>query len=291
MKQVIETEKLKKHFGQTKAVDGVSFDVKKGEILGFLGPNGAGKTTVIRCLMDFIRPDSGEVKIFGENPTVNSSWLKSRIGYLASSPRIYEHWTGQEHIELIKKIRNVGQYPNKLINELDFDPKKKSGQLSTGNKQKLALILSLMANPELLIMDEPTLGLDPILQNKIYDILRGIKEKGKTILISSHNLHEVEKICDRVVIIKEGKIVAIEDVDQIKKRHLYLVKINLKKDLGEKIFSKIENITVEKKYDHYLELSVKGDINPLLEIISKENIKDIEISHADLEEIFLEYYK
>lgn len=291
MKSIIEIKNLKKYFGQTKAVDDVSFEVKKGEILGFLGPNGAGKTTVIRCLMDFIRPDSGEIKIFGKQPSKHSSELKEKIGYLASSPRIYDHWNGKKHLELISKIRKINNYPNKLIDELEYEPEVKTANLSTGNRQKLALILSLIAKPELLIMDEPTLGLDPILQNTIYQILEKIKKDGRTILMSSHNLHEVEKVCDRVVIIKKGKIVAVESVDQIKKKHLYSIKVNFKEEFSEKDFSQLENVEIENRYDHQLELTTKGDINALIEKISNYQIKDIEIAHADLEKIFLEFYK
>ncbi len=291
MKEVVKIKDLKKHFGKVKAVDGVSFDVKKGEILGFLGPNGAGKTTTIRCMLDFIRPNSGSVEIFGKDVLTNTTNLKERIGYLASGPRLYESWTGRRHIDLIKEIRDIIKDPKELISRLNFDPNLKVANLSTGNKQKLALILSLMSDPDLMIMDEPTLGLDPILQNAIYEILEELKEEKKTIFLSSHNLHEVEKICDRVVIIKQGKIAAIEEVSEIKKKHIYTVRIDFKKDFKPTNYSNLKNVKVEKKYDHRMNLAVKGDINPLLKVLAKEKIKDVEINHADLEKIFLEFYK
>jgi len=274
-----------------KAVDDASFDVKKGEILGFLGPNGAGKTTTIKCMMNFISPNSGRVKIFGKNVRDSSTSSKEKIGYLASGPRLYESWTGREHIELIKNIRGIKKDPNELIGQLNFDPSLKVANLSSGNKQKLALILSLMSNPDLMIMDEPTLGLDPILQNSIYKILGNLKAKGKTIFLSSHNLHEVEKICDRVVIIKNGKIAAIEKVDQIKKKHIYSVQVNFRTDFTPDKFTSLKNVEIKKKFDHRMNLIVKGDINPLLKVLAKQKIKDVEINHADLEKIFLEFYK
>jgi ABC-2 type transport system ATP-binding protein len=293
MEKIVKIKKLKKYFGSTKAVDGVTFEVKRGEILGFLGPNGAGKTTTIRCLMNFISPNEGEIKIFNKNLNKHSTELKKRIGYLASSPRLFESWTGREHINLIKAIRKIKSDPKELISKLDYDPSLKVANLSTGNKQKLSLILSLMANPDLLIMDEPTLGLDPILQNTIYEILGELQKQGKTVLMSSHNLHEVEKICDRVVIIKQGQIVATEKVSQLKKRHLYSVKVEFRNgEFNKADFEKLKNVEIKKTHNnHRLDLTVKGDVNKLIKKLSSYDIKDININHADLEQIFLEFYK
>lgn len=231
---VIKIEGLKKYFGKVKAVDGISFDVNKGEIFGFLGPNGAGKTTAIRCMMDFLRPDKGKITILGQDAQKDSTKLKEQIGFLAGEVHLYNNWTGQEHINFIAKIRGSDDFAKELINKLDFDPTKKAKNLSSGNKQKLALILALMHQPQVLILDEPTLGLDPLLQNTIYEILQSQVQKGTTIFMSSHNLREVERICDRVCIVRQGKVAAIESIS---------------------------------------------------------NLKDLEITHTSLEEVFLEYYK
>jgi ABC-2 type transport system ATP-binding protein len=183
---VIQVKNLKKHFSahKVKAVDGVSFDVKKGEILGFLGPNGAGKTTTIRCMMDFLRADSGSVKILGKDSKKDSVELKSKIGYLSGDVRLYGKWSGEEHIRFVEKIRGKSETARKYADKLDLDLKKKFKTLSSGNKQKLGLVLALMDKPEVIIMDEPTVGLDPLLQNAIYDIFNELRDSGSTIFIS-----------------------------------------------------------------------------------------------------------
>ncbi len=217
---VIQIDNLKKYFGQTKAVDGISFEVKKGEIFGFLGPNGAGKTTTIRCMMDFLRPDEGTIEILGLDAQTDSPKLKGDIGFLSEEVNLYHNWTGQEHINLVKKIRGGGIDESDLIAKLDFNPQKKVKKLSLGNKQKLGLILALMHQPKILILDEPTTGLDPLLQQTIYEILQSEAQKGNTIFMSSHNLFEVERLCDRVCIIKNGKIVAIESIPEERRKKL-----------------------------------------------------------------------
>ncbi|TSC92557.1 MAG: antibiotic transport system ATP-binding protein, partial [Candidatus Berkelbacteria bacterium Licking1014_85] len=198
---VIQINNLKKHFGKIKALDGVDFEVNEGEIFGFLGPNGAGKTTTIRCIMDFINPTSGEINIFGRDSHKDSVELKKLIGYLPSENRLYSDWTGYDHVDFIAKLRGKDKIADILIKKLDYDPSRIVKHLSTGNRQKLSFILALINKPKLLILDEPTNGLDPLLQNKIYEILHDLQKEGTTILMSSHNLHEVEEICTRAAII------------------------------------------------------------------------------------------
>ena len=164
---VIRVQNLKKYFGKTRAVDEISFDVNEGEIIGFLGPNGAGKTTTIRCLMDFIRPTEGKIEILGLDAQKNSAQLKTDIGFLSSEADLYKSWTGAEHIHFLERVKGISRFDEELIKNLKFDPRKKVGALSTGNKQKLGIILALMHQPKLLVLDEPTVGLDPLLQNYI----------------------------------------------------------------------------------------------------------------------------
>ena len=225
MSSVIQIENLEKHFGLTKAVNGVSFEVKKGESFGFLGPNGAGKTTTIRCLMDFIRPSKGSITIFGLDAHKESVKLKQKIGYLPGNVKLYSKWTGYEHFSFVQDLRGKSKNLDELVQKLNYDPSIKFGNLSSGNKQKLGLILALMNEPELLVMDEPTVGLDPLLQNAIYQIINELKSNGTTVLISSHNLPEVEKICDRAGIIKQGKMVAIEDINDLGQKRLHKVEV------------------------------------------------------------------
>jgi len=286
----IEVRNLKKYFGQTHAVDDISFSVEKGEIFGFLGPNGAGKTTTIRCLMDFIRPSSGEISIFNENAQNDSAKLKNKIGFLPGNVRLYEGWTGEDHIKFIEGIRGKSKKVAELIGKLDFNPRIKTRHLSSGNKQKLGLILALMNNPELLIMDEPTIGLDPLLQNTIYEILEESKKNGTTIFMSSHNLPEVERLCSRVGIIKDGKIIALEDIDKLHAKKMHVVNLTFDGQFNKNDFN-FDGVEINEVLPNGLILNVKGDINILLKKLSGYRLKDINISHATLEEVFLEFYQ
>jgi ABC-2 type transport system ATP-binding protein len=290
VKNVIEIKDLKKYFGKVHAVDGISFEVKKGEVFGFLGPNGAGKSTTIRCLMDFIRPTDGSISVFGLDSNQDSVVLKEKIGYLSGNVRLFDKWTGWEHIRFVEGIRGKSKNVDELIEKLDFNPNKKFKQLSSGNKQKLGLILALMSDPELVVMDEPTVGLDPLLQNTIYEILNDLKKRGKTILISSHNLPEVERLCDRVGIIKQGKMVAVETLKELSGKRLHRVEVRFAEKVKPKDFEfdGVENI--EELPDGMI-FNVSGDLNPVLAKLAKYKVADMSITHADLEDVFLKFYE
>jgi ABC-2 type transport system ATP-binding protein len=287
---VIEVKDLKKYFGTVKAVDGISFSVEKGEIFGFLGPNGAGKTTTIRVMMDFLRKDSGQIKILEKDSQVDATKIKESVGYLAPQPRLYENWTGREHIEFVSKIRGGEKEAKILVEKFDFDVQKKVRVLSSGNRQKLSVILALMPKPKVLILDELTTGLDPILQNAVYETLEECKQKGTTIFLSSHNLPEVQRICDRAAIIKEGKLMAIEKIQELKQKHISDVRIVFDSDFKEADFI-LPGIKIKENFNHTLVLTTKRDINELLKVLSNYKIRDLEITHGGLEDVFLEFYK
>ncbi len=289
-KAVIKVKGLKKYYGKVKAVDGVSFEVQKGEILGFLGPNGAGKTTTIRCLLDFLRPDSGSINILGLDSHKDTVAIKQRVGYLPGNVRLYEKWTGEEHIKFVESISGKSDTARKYANRLGLDLSKKFKTLSSGNKQKLGLVLALMNKPELMIMDEPTVGLDPLLQNTIYEILGEMREAGTTIFISSHNLAEVEKICDRVGIIKNGKMVTVSKINELDIKKVHRVEARIKSKFAASDFE-FNGVTEAKKNGEVLMLTVEGHINPVIEKLAKYNLENVEITHASLEEVFLNYYK
>jgi len=289
--KAISFNKLKKHFGKVKAVDGITFDVDKGEIFGFLGPNGAGKTTTIRCMMDFIRPTNGSIKILGLDSVKDTVELKRKIGYLAPEPRLYDNLTGREHFELIEKIRGRGERKEELINKLGAEPIAKVKNLSTGNKQKISLVIALMHNPDIVILDEPTSGLDPLLQNTIYEILSDMGREGKTVFMSSHNLAEVEKICSRAAIIRAGKLVAVEDIKKLNVKRLYKVWVSYKNEKDLHGLRKIKGVEIETESENDIYLSVSGQIDPIVKYFAKKDIDDIRIEHAGLEETFLNFYK
>jgi ABC-2 type transport system ATP-binding protein len=287
---VIKINNLSKHYGSIKAVDGLSFSVKKGEIFGFLGPNGAGKSTTIRCLMGFTSPTSGEVEVLGYDMTRDSSIAKQSIGYLSGNVRLYDRWTGWEHIRFFESVRGKSSSVDQLIARFDFNPNLRFKQLSSGNKQKLGLILALMHEPEVIIMDEPTVGLDPLLQHEIHQTLLELRQKGATVLVSSHNMPEVELLCDRVAIIKKGELGAVESIKSISQMKLSKVEVRFVKKVPLSSL-RVENVQEIAEIDGGLTISVSGDINPLLAVIAKHLVRDIKINHAVLEDIFMKYYE
>jgi ABC-2 type transport system ATP-binding protein len=290
MINAIEVKNLKKYFGKVKALDGISFEVEQGEIFGFLGPNGAGKTTTIRLLMDFLRPTEGEIKLLGKDAKEDSVELKMQIGYLSPEDRLYKGWTGQEHVDFVRSVKGNSHKADKIAKDLELDLSRKVWQLSTGNKQKLSLVLAMMSDPDLLIMDEPTAGLDPILQERIYQMLDKIGHQGKTIFMSSHNLSEVEKVCSKVAIIKEGKLVATEHIADLKKKKMYSVMATFEGEFNSSVF-KMDGVEIKDEHKDFVELVVKGDINQVVRELSQYKLKDLEIQRATLEDIFLEFYK
>lgn len=285
----ISIKNLKKYFGKIKAVDGVSFTVEKGEIFGFLGPNGAGKTTAIRCMMDFIRPQSGEITIFDQDSRLHLS--REKIGYLIAGTNLVESWTGYDHLNYQESLCGRSKTLPDLMRKFSFDPRPRVKHLSTGNRQKLGLILALMNEPQLLIMDEPTYGLDPILQEEFYKIARELTKSGATVFMSSHNLPEVEKVCTRVAMIKSGKIITVQKISALEGKRVYSVYIAFEGKVPEKDELADQNTEIiDEIADGYL-ISVKGAIDPFVKKTAKYKIAALQITQANLEEIFMEFYK
>jgi len=289
METAIKVNNLKKHFGTTKAVDGISFEVSRGEIFGFLGPNGAGKTTTIRAMMDFIRPTSGKISILGKDVQQDSVYLKTKIGYLSDTARFYDHWTAGQHLNFQQSLRGRSKTLDDLLKKFGLNRKLRFSSLSSGNKRKLSIILALMNAPEVLILDEPTTALDPLLQNAFHQYLEDFAKEGGTVFMSSHNLSEVEKICDRVGIIKDGKMVAVEKISEMKLMKMYDVRFHAV-GVNPKLFED-KNTELVDHTDFLTVLKVRGDINPMIEKLSKLKVKDLEIVHVSLEDIFMEFYQ
>ena len=266
---------------------------RKGKSMVSLGPNGAGKTTTIRCMMDFLRPDDGQVTVFGKDAQADAVEIRQNVGFLPGEVHLYKNWTGKEHIDYVLQIRGVDDGVDEFVKTFKLDTSKKAGKLSSGNKQKLSLILALMHDPKLLILDEPTDGLDPLLQRELYKILRARVKKGTTVFFSSHNLPEVEKIADRVCILKEGKVVSIESIKDIRKKRIYSIRVEFKDSFNRSEFEEIEGNGVEitEEYNNTLTVNVKGDITKVLKTISKHDIADLEILHGSLEDTLFEFYK
>ena len=288
---ILKVKSLKKYFGKTKAVDGVSFEVEKGEIFGFLGPNGAGKTTTIRSILDFIRPTSGSIEIFDyKSDEANFHDSRAKIGHLIAGANLNELWTGQEHLDYQEGLHGKSKVVSDLVKRFSFNAKPKVRNLSTGNRQKLGLILALMNEPELLILDEPTTGLDPILQEEFYKLVRRLSENGTTIFMSSHNLPEVEKVCSRVAMIKSGKLITLQKISEMegKKIHSIRITFNEKVEASSLKDSKTE---IQEIIPNGFELSVKGNIDNFIKKIAKFKVESLSINQANLEEIFMEFYR
>ncbi len=287
---VIEIKNLKKYFKDTKAVDDISFDVEQGEIFGFLGPNGAGKTTAIRCMMDFIRPTDGSITMLGKDAQKDAVELKKKIGYLSGYVQLYPKWTGQTHIDFVKSLNGDHDIAETLIKRFDFDPTKKAKKLSSGNRQKLGIIMAFMTKPELLIMDEPTNALDPLLQNEVYEMLGEVTKNGATVFMSSHNLAEVDKICHRIGIIRKGKMAAMESINSLKSKRIYSITARFEEKVPAESLA-LDGLTIKKEIMGGYLMSYKGDINNLVKYMDSKQLNDIQIEHASLEDIFLEFYE
>ncbi|MCG3226502.1 MAG: ABC transporter ATP-binding protein [Candidatus Heimdallarchaeota archaeon] len=277
------------------AVKDVSFSVNKGEIFGFLGPNGAGKTTTMRAILNYLRIQKGKISVFGLDHNKDSIEIRKRLGYIPGELGLYEDFTGEELIKYVDKFRPINQ---KFLKELKtvfrVNLSQKIRSLSHGNKQQVGLLIALAPKPEFLILDEPSLGLDPLMTANFHKILRKLREEGITIFLSSHNLSEVQSICDRVGIIKEGEIILIEEIENLKMKFLQNVRIKLPtpQAIDEEEIVKLDSvISCERVNETTLVLKVKENISEFLNWIKDISITRITIEDASLEEIFLHYYE
>ena len=290
MKAALEIKNLTKYYGDILGVKNLNLELEKGEIFGFIGPNGAGKSTTLRCIMNLINKNEGEIYINGILFDKDNIPLKEIIGYLPSEINLYEDLTVQEilnyHQSFYKK--DFSKNRNKLVKLFKLDENKKIENLSLGNLKKLGIVLALMHEPEILILDEPTSGLDPIMQQNFYNLLLEEKKKGKTILYSTHVLNEVAKICDRVGIIKEGTLLKIEAIENLHKLNLFYITI-----ISEDVNKIIKELKLNKYElnNNLIKFRNTIDINILLKELTKHKISKLLVEEASLEDIFLHYYK
>lgn len=293
MQPVIKLDKLTKLYGSSVGIKNVSLEVPAGSVFGFLGPNGAGKTTTISMLVDLIRPTSGQANVFGLDAQSHTVDIKRRTGYLSGDMALDGGLTGWQQLEFFAGLR--GGVPKKriqiLAQRLNSNLNKKIKTLSRGNRQKVGLISALMHDPELLILDEPTSGLDPLIQAEFNKIINERKASGQTTFLSSHVLSEVQEICDQAAFIKEGKLIAVRQMNDIAQTLPKRVVISgapasLKTDLKALAGAKVTAASQQR-----LEVTFDGDINGLLKVIAKHKVADATIQEADLETVFLQYYK
>jgi len=286
---LIEVKQLTKNFGSLQALKGISFAVEAGEIFGYLGPNGAGKSTTIRVLMDFIRPNSGSAHILGHPTTGAPASMRADIGYVPAEPNLYGHLTVRDHLQLVASLRGINlEHARSLADSLELDLGRRVRQLSTGNQQKVAIVLGLMSRPKLLILDEPTRGLDPILQSTFHRLLREYQAAGGTVFLSSHNLSEVEELCTRIAVIRDGRLIADTEIQQLKARRAHQFNVTFKGHVPHFTEAGIQDLQVT---DHSMHFTYTGDVNLILRSLSQHSVTSLEITQPGLEQIFMEMYQ
>jgi ABC-2 type transport system ATP-binding protein len=294
--KVIETKKLTKYYGKARGILDVDLEVNEGEIYGFIGPNGAGKSTTIRVLLGLIHASSGSATILGKDIAKFASEIKQEIGYLPSEVFYYDN---MKVIDLLRYSASFYKKDPKLIKKritelaatLNLDLTKKIDDLSYGNKKKVGIIQGLLHQPKLIILDEPTGGLDPLMQQKFFELLKAENKRGATILFSSHNLSEVQKMCDRVAIIKEGKIINVETISSLLDNNYKRIWLETAGKVDKKYFinlAGVNNLVINGSSITFL---FKGRVNEIIKKIAGLNLKNMLIEEPDLEEIFLHYYQ
>jgi ABC-2 type transport system ATP-binding protein len=292
MTTVIQTEKLTKSYGSHRGIVEVDLEVIEGEAFGFLGPNGAGKTTMIRTLLDHIRPTSGRATIFGIETTADPVAIHRRIGYLPGEFALYDKLTGGQTLEYFANLRGGVDktYQQALIARLDVDPSRKFREYSKGNKQKIGLIIALQHHPDLLLLDEPTSGLDPLIQQEFYGVIREAKAEGRTVFLSSHILSEVEKTCDRVAIIRDGRLARVDRTEALRDLAHHTVELMFTGDPPLEAFSSLPGVSNVVAEDHILRMRVSGSIAPVVRAAAQYDLADFVSREPSLEETFLAEY-
>ncbi|MGZ8562357.1 MAG: ATP-binding cassette domain-containing protein [Candidatus Limnocylindria bacterium] len=292
MTAVIQTEQLTKSYGRHRGIVEVDLEVREGEAFGFLGPNGAGKTTMIRTLLDHIRPTSGRATIFGIDTTVDPVAIHRRLGYLPGEFALYDKLTGAQTIDYFANLRGGVDklYQADLIARLDIDPSRRFREYSKGNKQKIGLILALQHRPDLLLLDEPTSGLDPLIQQEFYGVIREAKAAGRTVFLSSHILSEVEKTCDRVAIIRDGRLTRVDRTVALRDLAHHQVELVFTNEVPSDEFASLPGVSDVVTEGHTLRMRVSGSITPVVRAAARYELADFVSREPSLEETFLAEY-
>lgn len=291
----IETTKLTKYYGKSRGIVDVDMTVLEGEIFGFIGPNGAGKSTTIRTLLGLIYPTSGTATIFGKDVVKQGPEIREDVGYLPSEVFYYDDMRA---IDLLKYSASFYNKDQKLIGKrikylaelLDLDLKKKIDDLSYGNKKKVGIIQGLAHEPKLIILDEPTGGLDPLIQQQFFNLLKDENSKGATILFSSHILGEVQKLCDRVAIIKDGSIIKVEQIRTLLENSTKRFTLEMAAAPDPSRFE-IDGVSDLKQVNHSVSFLYRGRVNSITKVLAEQDLVDLSVEEPDLEEIFMHYYQ
>jgi ABC-2 type transport system ATP-binding protein len=292
MTAIIQTEQLTKSYGEHRGIIDVDLEVDQGEVFGFLGPNGAGKTTTIRVLLDLIRPTSGRARVFGIESSADPVSIHRRVGYIPGEFTLYDRLTGGQTLTYFANLRGGVDtaYQAALIERFDIDPSRRFKELSKGNKQKIGLVIALQHRPELLVLDEPTSGLDPLVQQSFYSIVRDAKAEGRTVFLSSHILSEVERTCDRVGIIREGRLVQVGRTEALRDLAHHQVELRFADGVPAEAFAALPGVSDVVVEDHTLRMRVSGAITPVVQAAARYELLDFVSREPSLEETFLAQY-
>jgi ABC-2 type transport system ATP-binding protein len=291
---IIHITDLSKFYGKARGIEHVNLEIGEGEIFGFIGPNGAGKSTTIRILLNLIFPTGGSARIMGLDVVRDTKKIKGLVGYIPSDGSAYASMDVHEFLSYCVRFYQVQNGAHRMaeLSELfELDLNRKIAELSMGNRKKVSIVQSLLHNPKLLIVDEPTMGLDPLMQAKFFELLRSENRKGMTIFFSSHNLGEVQMLCKRVAIIKEGKIIKLEDIETLRKKQLKKVHIQFEDQANEHSFIIPGIGEIITRLGNMLSFMYSGDINELVSSLAERKIVNLTIEEPSLEEIFMHYYK
>jgi ABC-2 type transport system ATP-binding protein len=289
---VIETQGLTVYYGKQRGIVDLDLKVNKGEVFGFLGPNGAGKTTTLRVLMDILRPTQGQAKIFGLDCQREGVKIRERVGYLPGELSLPPNMRGRQFLDMVDALRgdrSESKFRGELCERLNLDASRRIRDYSSGNKQKLGLVASLMGRPELLVLDEATIGLDPLVQQTVLEIIDEIRREGRTIFFCSHILSEVQSVCDRVGIIRDGRLVKVESVDTLTAQPFHRLRMRFESIPEPETFA-LDGVRELERVDNTLFLEVQQNLSTVMELAAPYKIVDLETEPITLEEVFLAYY-
>lgn len=291
---VIVLDNLSKRYGRSPslALDKISLKVCRGEVYGFLGPNGAGKSTTIRTLMNFIRPTGGSATILGKDVVKDSVEIKRSVGYLSSDMAMYPKMTGRQFLQYMGELQPATKpaYRRELVKRLKAEAAKRLSDMSRGSRQKFAIIQAFMHQPDVLILDEPSSGLDPLMQETFYELLAEAKARGAAVFMSSHILGEVQKICDRVGIIKDGRLIVERDIAEMVREAAHTLEVTFADMPPVTELKRLEGVQIATHDDHHVTVHLHGELAPLLALLSRHRITQLEVRQLDLEELFMRYY-
>jgi ABC-2 type transport system ATP-binding protein len=290
---VVRAERLTKRYGSERGVTDLDFEVRGGEVFGFLGPNGAGKTTTIRLLLDLIRPTSGRVEVFGLDPRGDGLAVRRRLGYVPGDLRLYDRLTGLELLRYfahLRGMRDLGDAPA-LAADLELDLERPLKEQSKGNRQKAGLVQALMHRPDLLVLDEPTSGLDPLGQQVVHELLRRAAGEGRTAFLSSHVLSEVQRVADRVAIVREGRIELVEEVERLRARAVTRVEATFAAAPAPDAFAGLPGVRELERRGPVVSFALDGPADPLVKALARFEVVALDSHEADLEDVFLSLYR